>query len=768
MIKRAVGGAGFIWLIVMGLGGQSLPPGKTTDWRPIGPPGAQVQSVAISGNDPDHAFIVVADPIRDSSLYETKNGGESWQLVDIRTGPCFRVAWAEDAARSIYALQEDGLIRSRDEGASWQFLPIGFQGWNFAGNSRIALAPSPRSETLWITGTYDRNGPKPAILESTSGGDTWSLRELPGVGPTLAAAFYRGNPDLVYVSTGNRILRSSNGGGAWEEVTLISSPQILIDPNNENILYITSNGIRRSLDAGRTWKMVMDRAWLLADYLSPQGILFAAANGRIFRSADRGETWKGTARAEFGGANDIAVSPSRVLFATDLGIHASDDGGTTWRDIHHGLSGQFISAVAAAPSAPRVIYASTEGIGLYRTDDRGELWRRLPDFPGDGTVSKILVEASDSERVYVLLDSSSDGGVAISENGGLTWTRGSITQLTDLFLSPHQRGALLATGRSEEGARFHRSFDGGATWETAVVSSGYMDRAVGIAQDSVDPSVIYSVSYSAEGPFLIRSEDTGLTWTRIGAKLNDGIDLLALDPASRTADGRRNSRIYLAGWEGVFRSDDEGATKTRVFDFVVRNLIVDPIRTDRVYISMDGAAWVSASYDRGASWTYPRPESGELHNATSLSFDPVGRVLYAGTKGGGIYANERIDDHLFPPRDVRAVVKLNRSLALREYVHVLSWADDPRNPPLAAYQIMARETDPENVLAVEEFVSVDEVPASTKQIMRRGTDPKHIYDYIVRGVDGAGRTTAWTGAEIRPVDSPKGRRAESRFRIESK
>ena len=180
-------------------------------------------------------------------------------------------------------MQEEGSFRSRDDGATWQFTAHRpFQAGASSRSSRIAVAPPPRSETLWVTGSYNRNGPKPAILESTSGGDAWTLRELPGVGSTLAAAFYRGNPDLVYVSIENEILRSYNGGGTWEVVTQISSPQILIDPNDENVLYITSNGIRRSLDAGRTWTLVMDRAWVLADRLSPRGFSSPPRTGGFF------------------------------------------------------------------------------------------------------------------------------------------------------------------------------------------------------------------------------------------------------------------------------------------------------------------------------------------------------------------------------------------------------------------------------------------------------------------------------------------------------
>ncbi len=756
MTKRVVG---FLWLLAVGLGSQSLLPQTTTDWKPIGPPGADILSAAISPDDPNHCFITVDDPQRDSFLYETKDGGGSWNIVDTGIGPCFRVAWNEDAARSLYVVKRDGLLRSRDNGASWQSLPIGISGWGLDSRSRIAFAPPPRSETLWIAGVYyARDLNIPTILESTSGGDTWTLRELPGTGGTEAAAFFPGNPDLVYVSAGENILRSRNGGGTWEVMAPLRASQILIDPTDENTLTVATDGIQRSSDAGRTWTVLTDRAFVLADRMGPGGLLFAGGYGRILRSADGGESWSETAKPEFGTATEIAVSPRRVLFATNVGIQASDDGGTSWREIRTGLSGHFISGLVVAPSDPRVIYAATENTGLFRTDDRGGVWRRLGTFSSDTLIIKILVEPSDPNYTYALFFADSGSRLAVSENGGLSWTQRPITGLADIFLSPHRKGVLFATSETNDGARFHRSFDGGATWTTVVLSSGSFCWAKGIAQDFVDPAVLYAIVLGGDGAELdlMKSEDTGSTWTRIRADPNRIVHLLALDPASRTTDGRRNSRIYIAGDGGLFRSENEGRTMTRVFENGIDSLVVDPVRTDHVFISADSyESRVSASYDRGATWTrgeHEQPVSGDLRWVTSLSLDPVGRILYAGTRGGGIYGNNRIADPFFLPRSFRAVIELNRSLALREYIHVLTWADDSQNPLLAAYQVMVWDYDPEHPDAGENYVLAAEVPASSKELIRRAMNPKHRYFYRLRGVDSAGRTTPWASAEIAPVD----------------
>ena len=384
---------------------------------------------------------------------------------------------------------------------------------------------------------------------------------------------------------------------------------------------------------------------------------------------------------------------------------------------------------------------------------------RLAGFSIDTPILKILVEPSDPDCVYALFSSESGTLLTVSENGGLSWTLRAIKGLADIFLSPHRRGVLFATGETDDGARFHRSFDGGATWDDrrSCLPDPWAGRW---GSPRISSIRVCSTRSFREGDAvvldLMKSEDTGSTWTRVRGDADRLVHLLALDPASRTTDGRRNSRIYIAGEGGLFRSENEGRTMTRVYENGINSLVVDPVRTDHVFISVDSHDnWVSASYDRGASWTrgeHEQPVIGDLRWVTSLSLDPVGRILYAGTRGGGIYANDWVADPLFSRLNFRASVELNRSLALREYIHVLTWADDSRNPLLAAYQVMVWDYDPEHPDTGENYVLAAEVPASTKQVIRRAMNPKHRYFYCLRGIDQEGRTTPWASAAIAPVN----------------
>jgi len=83
------------------------------------------------------------------------------------------------------------------------------------------------------------------------------------------------------------------------------------------------------------------------------------------------------------GARCVAVDPrdpDRVYVGTfDGGVHASEDGGATWRRDEHGLADRRVMSVAVSPShregGVSVVYAGTEPSNLYRSEDGGHSWQ---------------------------------------------------------------------------------------------------------------------------------------------------------------------------------------------------------------------------------------------------------------------------------------------------------------------------------------------------------------------------------------------------------
>src|SRR5258708_23824843 len=66
--------------------------------------------------------------------------------------------------------------------------------------------------------------------------------------------------------------------------------------------------------------------------------------------------------------------PQRLYAGTTrAGVHRSEDGGKTWREINQGITYKDIWSLVQHPTTG-VLYAGTSPAGVFRSDDRGETW----------------------------------------------------------------------------------------------------------------------------------------------------------------------------------------------------------------------------------------------------------------------------------------------------------------------------------------------------------------------------------------------------------
>jgi photosystem II stability/assembly factor-like uncharacterized protein len=118
--------------------------------------------------------------------------------------------------------------------------------------------------------------------------------------------------------------------------------------------------------------------------------LFLGTHAGLFRSDDRGRSWKkvsvGTKHAHLD-VMDIAPEPrepKRIYIAThEAGVLKSTDGGQTWKDASSGLGGADVHGLAVDPTMPFKLHAAVrdKGEGIYRTTDKGSKWVRVDDGP---------------------------------------------------------------------------------------------------------------------------------------------------------------------------------------------------------------------------------------------------------------------------------------------------------------------------------------------------------------------------------------------------
>jgi hypothetical protein len=249
----------------------------------------RVWHLSPSPQDPD----VLLAGVEDAALFRSEDGGESWTELDgLRThstgntwapgagGMCLHTILMDPSNedRIYVAISAAGVFRSDDGGANWEVATSGLSSQYLPDPEapvghcvhKLAMHPS-RPDTIFMQKHWD-------VCRTDDAGRSW--REVSGNLPSdfgFPIAVHPREPETIYVvpilsdsehypPEGKlRVYRSRTGGGEWEALTR-GLPQ-------ENCF---ANVLR---DA-----MAMDR-------LDPAGIYLGTTNGRIYASADEGDTW---------------------------------------------------------------------------------------------------------------------------------------------------------------------------------------------------------------------------------------------------------------------------------------------------------------------------------------------------------------------------------------------------------------------------------------------------------------------------------------------
>jgi len=261
---------------------------------------------------------------------------------------------------------------------------------------------------------------------------------------TVALAVDPRTPRIVWAAgtDGWGVKRSLDAGRTWQSMTtdprVAHATAVAVDPSDSNVVYLgSSSGVFVSRNEGATWEprhqgMSDTRVFALAvNPRSPHTIYAGGFGGRFYRSTDRGATWtetrigsdvyRITSLVVDAGDSSVPALENRptALYAgtSGTGLFRSDDGGITWRALA-GLSERIVYAIGLDPGIPSTVYVGTPA-GVSRSLDRGGSWA-LAGPPGPSL--PVLCLAIDPERPATVLAGTPDG-VMTTVDGGKTWRR---------------------------------------------------------------------------------------------------------------------------------------------------------------------------------------------------------------------------------------------------------------------------------------------------------------------------------------------------------
>jgi photosystem II stability/assembly factor-like uncharacterized protein len=348
-------------------------------------------------------------------------------------------------------------------------------------------------------------------------------------------------------------------------------------------------------------------------------VLAGAASGGVWKTTDHGTSWRpltdGLSDLSVGAVAYAPSNPEVVylgsgeaglgsFFVPGIGLLRSDDGGETWflPQPDEIVAEQFF-ALSVDPRNEDRLLAATER-GLFATSDGGTTWENRLQHPDLLGVTEVLRSPAEPNRLWAALWCFShcpDGlsRVMTSFDGGTVWqpVAGRLPDalfdnplanriaLTVAASDPDVLYAALYTNRNNEVA-IYRTADGGVTWHntanpgTYLSGQGWYDNAITV--DPEDPNRVV-----AAGVWYVRSSDGGASWTPMDpVTAGDWMGTETLPHVDGHAFAWQNGALWLGCDGGVWVSADGGTTwEGRNDGLVTRQfygLAIDPIRTHRV------------------------------------------------------------------------------------------------------------------------------------------------------------------------------------------
>jgi photosystem II stability/assembly factor-like uncharacterized protein len=339
--------------------------------------------IEVDPKRPNHVFAISND------LLVSNDGGHIFHKIARKVHVDYHAMWIDPNGRGrIIDGNDGGIAISRDNGKTWNFFdnfPIGqFYHVAVGRGIRYQVCGGLQDNSSWCGPSWskDPSGILNRMWYALNGGD--------GVYAIPAAD----NPNLIYNSTQN---------GVYQVFDRATAQSRDIEPYPRDF---TGKGV-----ASLPYRF----AWEAAFAVSPDNpkVLYAGGNV-VFKSVDRGRTWK-------------VISPD--LTRNDKAKQESS-GGPIIKDNSGAEAYDAILTISVAPSNPNVIWVGTDDGEVQLTRNGGKTWTNISSnisgMPPWGRIESIDVSRTNPGNVLIAVDRHFSGDfkpyLYRSRNYGVSWT----------------------------------------------------------------------------------------------------------------------------------------------------------------------------------------------------------------------------------------------------------------------------------------------------------------------------------------------------------
>ena len=404
----------------------------------------------------------------DVSLHTSTDGGKTWSNISGPHSDYHAMDWDPHQPGRVYVGNDGGMYRSDGNGVNgtWNRKRNSGEKVDQPWNQSYHLAISRQDPTRLATGLQDNGSVRswtptdpsptdPALTnwDDYGGGDGhWNV--IDPVDQTYYYECYQPSPPRHSCAgfhdtpTGTQNLTITNNGWPSNQRWTTDTP-IVVDPNNDAVIYLGGTVLGRSENRGGAFTMISPAD----DEHSLPGPVPADENDLGPFYANEYATITSIAPAK----SATAVPYAQTLYVgTDTGrVWKTTDAGATWTRLGGGLPERWVNALIVDPADANHVYAAFSGYregdeaaSVYETHDGGTTWTNISQNLPNGPVEMI-----EYDPAHDVLFAATDVGVFDHKDGDSSWYKISIglpnLPVLDVKLSGDGKYLFAATfGRS--------------------------------------------------------------------------------------------------------------------------------------------------------------------------------------------------------------------------------------------------------------------------------------------------------------------------------
>jgi photosystem II stability/assembly factor-like uncharacterized protein len=416
---------------------------------------------------------------------------------------------------------------------------------------------------------------------------------------------YESGIDIQFVSanTGfiineDQLIETTDAGASWQVRQNITGANDIDFYNSTGFIAGYNGYVLRTTDAGATWEELPVAVYEninTVNVINEETVILSTYN-KIVVSTDGGNEW--TIRTIPG------VTVVKTFFVNEQTGHAACTNGTMLKTVNGGIDWYVTAETNTSPSSYLSIHFITENIGfasrepseLFKTTDGGESWFALPDISHqiyaiffinenmgyiageDGVMYKSynggnywfwvgfqqgLIDYSTMNGIFFTDENhgfatGNRGRIIKTSNGGTSWEEYApiYNDIKELQFVTDQKGYLLV------GNDFHKTLDGGYTWEYQGSPEHY-EYSNGFQFISENTGYSFGGGQSSIEGSVFKTVDGAKNWT----KLNGGNQVI-LDAIYSGHFINEDTGIVSGGYNSpkIMRTTDGGNSWSKVGD----------------------------------------------------------------------------------------------------------------------------------------------------------------------------------------------------------